>query len=176
MSRFGFCLQQNYNVTPRLFSRVNYATLSYQGFWRSVSWSNGRSFLRAKPAELSKATLHRDSGLVSGVHGIGRGFSMLIQFLIIRLLMLIIKRNESTSFATTPLLIQTVPLDLYQFTNNLVAETGRWVAHIHRIIDTFAGVDPQLLARQLVLIDKKWSVSPQTGAHPTNLRIIHHIC
>ena len=32
MSRFGFCLQQNYNATPRLFSRVNYATLSYRRF------------------------------------------------------------------------------------------------------------------------------------------------
>ena len=31
MSRFGFCLQQNYNATPRLFSRVTYATLSNWG-------------------------------------------------------------------------------------------------------------------------------------------------
>ena len=31
MLRFGFCLQQNYNASPRLFSRVNYATLSFLG-------------------------------------------------------------------------------------------------------------------------------------------------
>jgi hypothetical protein len=44
------------------------------------------------PAELIRLTVHSASGLVSGVHGISRGCSMLIHDLIIRLVMPLMKR------------------------------------------------------------------------------------
>jgi hypothetical protein len=59
----------------------------------------GWSVYRATPAELSSATVDCASGFASGVHGMGRGFSMLIQVRIIRLVMPLMNRNESTVFS-----------------------------------------------------------------------------
>ena len=44
------------------------------------------------PAVLIRLTVHSASGLVSGVHGISRGRSMLIHDLVIRFVMPLMKR------------------------------------------------------------------------------------
>jgi hypothetical protein len=55
-------------------------------------------------SELMRLTVQPASGLPSGVHGISSGRSMLIHDLIIRLVMPLMKRWESTVFAVSSLM------------------------------------------------------------------------